>query len=332
MTTLSKDAGKYLLWSLNYQAYSPDLKLNDLGYLKRSDWRYGNLWVQARKDDRPFGLLRSCCGTLNLSRNWNFHQDELIKEMRIDMNFFTRNWWYFDEGVGHDWQTYDDRATRGGPLLLNPANSWAYVCLKSDSRNPIVLNPNMSLWRTASGSQGGDVSCFTVLNILSNIRFSFGPEYSWSFDRAQWITNVDQNVDGIFDHFVFGELRSKTLNLTARADITVTPNLSFQLYTQPFLAAGHYEEIKELLHNKSYDFGPYNLGYSPDFNMKSLRGNAVFRWEYRPGSTLFLVWTQNRYNDVENPGDFSPRRDLFTLFLTQSENVFMLKVNYWFNL
>jgi hypothetical protein len=329
---LNKEIGKYFLWTLNYEAYSPEFGVNDLGYLSRNNLRFGSLWAQVKKVDRPFGPFQNWYGNLIVKRGLNFHHDELIHEMNVNTSLGTRNWWTFGGGVGHTWQTYDDRATRGGSLVVNPASSHVSTWLNTDSRKPLCVKPNVSLWHSMDGSRGGNTSFYTLLNFASNISLSFSPGYSWSLNRAQWITNVDDNGDEIYDHYVFGELLSKTLDLTTRTDITFTPNLSFQLYGQPFLAVGHYERIKELLYPKSYEFVPYNMSYSPDFNEKSLRGNAVLRWEYGPGSTLFLVWTQNRYNDLNNPGDFSPRRDLSTLLHTQSENVFVVKANYWLNL
>jgi hypothetical protein len=332
VATLSKDDGKYLLWSLNYQAYSPGLRLNDLGYLKRNDWRYATLWVEGKRDDKPFGPLRSGYWDLNLERAWNFAREELVHDMSVSAKLGTRNWWYFGGGGGYAWQTYDDKASRGGPLIVTPANAWAYGWISSDSRKALSMNPNVSYWRGQDQSRGGDVNLLATLNLASNVNFTFGPDYSWSCNFGQWVTNVDDNGDGVYDHFVFGELESRILDLTTRANITFTPTLSFQLYAQPYLAIGHYDKFYELKAPRSYEFAPYGLGYNPDFNQKSLRGNAVLRWEYRPGSTLYLVWSQNRYEDLQDAGNFSPRRDFRTLLDTQGENVFMMKVNYWFNL
>lgn len=329
---MNKDAGKYLMWTLDYEAYSPELRLNDLGYLKRSDWRYGYLWVEARKDDRPFGPFRSGYWNLNVERGWNFANDELVHDINVNTNLATRNWWYFGGGGGYAWQTYDDKAARGGPLIVTPANAWVFGWLNSDSRKALSVNPNLSYWRGQDLSRGGDVNLLATLNLASNVNFTFGPDYTWACNLGQWVTNVDDNGDGVYDHFVFGELESRILNLTTRANITFTPTLSFQLYVQPYLATGHYGRIYELKAPRSYEFAPYDLGYSPDFNQKSLRGNAVLRWEYRPGSTLYLVWSQNRYEGIADPGDFSPQRDFRTLMRTQGENVFMMKVNYWLNL
>jgi hypothetical protein len=329
---LSKDSGKYLRGNVGYRAFSPEFRINDLGYLRRNDWTIGYGTLEIVKEDRPFGPFRSAELSLTDQYAQNFHHEKLLREKSLEVDLSTRNFWYFGGGGGWDDQAYDDRVTRGGPVMVSPATTWVFGWLNSDSRKVLSVNPNASVWSAQDGSRGGEASLYTVLNPASNLNFTFGPGYSWSRNLAQWVTNVDSNGDGVYDHFVFGELRSRTLDLTTRANITFTPNLSFQLYAQPYLATGHYERTKELLLAKSYEFGPYDPGYSPDFNEKSLRGNAVLRWEYRPGSTLYLVWSQNRYEGIADPGDFSPRRDLSTLMRAQGENVFMMKVNYWFNL
>ena len=329
---LSKDSGKYLRGNVGYRTFSPELRINDLGYLRRNDWTIGYGTLEIVKEDRPFGPFRSAELSLTDQYAQNFQREKLLREKSLEVDLSTRNFWYFGGGGGWDDQVYDDRVTRGGPVMASPATTWYFGWLNTDTRKVLSVNPNASVWSAQDGSRGGQASLYTVLNPASNFNVTFGPGYSWSWNLAQWVTNVDDNGDGVYDHFVFGELRSRTLDLTTRANITFTPNLSFQLYVQPYLATGHYERTKELLFAKSYEFGPYDPGYSPDFNEKSLRGNAVLRWEYRPGSTLYLVWSQNRYEGIADPGDFSPRRDLSTLIRAQGENVFMMKVNYWFNL
>jgi hypothetical protein len=137
--------------------------------------------------------------------------------------------------------------------------------------------------------------------------------------------------------------------------LTFTPSLSLQLYLQPLISHGDYEHFKELARPKSYAFNIYSdeqiirsngefeidpdasgsaQSFSfdnPDFNYKSLRGNAVLRWEYKPGSTLYLVWTQNRWNDeYEEP--FSFRRSGKQLLNTKPDNIFMIKATYWWSL
>jgi len=157
--------------------------------------------------------------------------------------------------------------------------------------------------------------------------------------------------------YVFGDIKQKVLSGSIRLNWTFTPKLTLQLYLQPFIAVGKYDRFKELAEPRSFDFNLYEEGEStityedeiytvdpdgpgpvtsfsfenPDFNYKSLRGTAVLRWEYLPGSTLYFVWTQNRA-DFANPGDFRLKRDLGDLLTAPGYNIFLVKVSYRWNI
>jgi hypothetical protein len=156
--------------------------------------------------------------------------------------------------------------------------------------------------------------------------------------------------------YVFADLRQTTLSMTTRIEWTFTPTLSFQLYAQPFVSTGRYDRFKEFARPRSYDFliygkdrgtigfdptvqaytvdpdgtGPapsFQIG-NPDFNVRSLRGNAVLRWEYRPGSAIFVVWQQER-SDFAPEGNFDFGRDVGAIFRAPATNVFLIKASYW---
>jgi hypothetical protein len=122
-------------------------------------------------------------------------------------------------------------------------------------------------------------------------------------------------------------------------DVTVSPTLSFVMYVQPFVSSGRYDGYKELLAPGTYSFAAYaptqdaagapsfTVG-QPNFNVRSLRGNAVVRWDYRPGSSLYFVWQQQR-SGFEPIGDFDGRRDVGAIFRAVPTNVFLLKATYW---
>jgi hypothetical protein len=328
----SKDSGKYLRGNTGFRAFSPQFEINDLGYLRRNDWTIGYGTIAFVKEDKPFGPFRSVELYLTDQYAQNFRREKLLREKNFDAELSTRSFWYFGGGGGRHDQVYDDRVTRGGPVTLNTVSHYGYGWVSSDSRKRVTVSPSVSAWRSRDQSYGGEATLSASLNLASNFKLNFSPGYTWGMLRKLWVTNVDEDGDGTYDHFVFGDLKERILDLTMRADLTLSPALSFQVYAQPYLAVGHYERFDEILVPKSYIYAPYDLGYSPDFNDKSLRGNAVLRWEYRPGSTLYLVWSQNRYEGSQNLGDFSSSRDLRTLMRAQGENVFMMKVNYWFNL
>ncbi|MCY3744279.1 MAG: DUF5916 domain-containing protein, partial [Candidatus Poribacteria bacterium] len=139
---------------------------------------------------------------------------------------------------------------------------------------------------------------------------------------------------GLEDNYIYGELKSRTLDFTTRADISFTPTLSLQFYVQPFITIGDYTNFKELVEPKSYQFKPYSLKENRDFHRRSLRGNTVLRWEFQPGSTLFLVWSQSREAALESVQeadlDFRPLHRLGSSFTDEGENIFLIKCRYWF--
>ena len=228
----------------------------------------------------------------------------------------------------------------------------------------------MSARKDAAGGWSRGVNFSVALKATETLDLSVAPDVSWSRSTAQYVTGVN---DAVAQHtfgrrYIFADLRQTTVSIDTRVNLTLTPEMSFQLFAQPFVSSGDYEELKELARPRTFDFTRYGQdagtitptadrsryqidpdGDGPastfrvdneDFNFRSLRGNAVFRWEWRPGSTLFLVWQQNRAGTLDASGgvptgtrlgDFAFGRDAGDLFSLQPDNVFLIKVNYWLN-
>jgi hypothetical protein len=133
---------------------------------------------------------------------------------------------------------------------------------------------------------------------------------------------------------VFGRLDQKTSSMTARVNYTVTPNLSVQVYAQPFVSSGLYDQFKELVDGRADDYddryAPYPYQGSPDFKVLSFRTTNVMRWEYKPGSTLFVVWQQGR-EGLGAVNGFRYNQDFGDVFSTPSSNAFLVKLAYWLN-
>lgn len=133
---------------------------------------------------------------------------------------------------------------------------------------------------------------------------------------------------------MFAPIVQTQLTLMTRINDIITPRASLQVFMQPLLATGDYGDFKALAAPRTFDFTPYVAGDAaltfdnPDYNLKSLRVNAVFRWEFKPGSTLYSVWTQQR-EDSGHPGEFRFRRDAGTLFSAPADDVFLVKMTYW---
>jgi hypothetical protein len=151
---------------------------------------------------------------------------------------------------------------------------------------------------------------------------------------TQWVQNFGAFLSDT-THHTFARLRQTVLSITARANVTLSPSLSAQVYAQPFLASGSFSDWRELANPRAEAYADryaaYGGGANPNgFNAKSFNSNAVLRWEYRPGSVLFFVWQQGR-SDGRNPGTFEAGRDLGDLFRTYPNNTFLIKASYWFN-
>jgi hypothetical protein len=267
------------------------------------------------------------------------------------------NYWGINTMFAYNPPSVSKTRTRGGPLTRIPSGWQLDLSVYSDSRKPIVISAYTSYYRrpTSGYSFYGEISI--RWKPRSNISFSFGPGYEQSTSIAQWVDNVDDSLMTATygTRHVFADIDQKTLFSEIRLNWTFTPKLSLQLYLQPFIAVGKYDRIKELARPKSFEFNVYGdapstISYddeyeeytvdpdgpgpaepfyisNPDFNYKSLRGTAVLRWEYLPGSTLYFVWTQNRA-DESNPGDFRLRRDLGDLLTAPGDNIFLIKVSY----
>jgi hypothetical protein len=192
----------------------------------------------------------------------------------------------------------------------------------------------------------------------SRLHISLGPSYNRNHNLFQWVTSIEDETATITygKRYIFATMDQHTISMSTRINWTFTPKLSFQLYMQPFFSVGEYKNLKELAKPRSYDFNIYGQNGStidfadetytidpdgtgpadefsisdPNFNFKSLRGTALIRWEYRPGSVLYLVWTQDR-TDFQNPGNFRFGRDFGDLTSAKANNIFLLKMTYWWN-
>ena len=159
----------------------------------------------------------------------------------------------------------------------------------------------------------------------SRLGFELGTRYQYNRDNTQWVANVG-DVGADTTHYLFGRLHQDLLSFTGRMDLTIRPTMSLQLYAEPFVTAGHFTGVRELAspRARSYDarFRPY-AGPPPDadFNEKSFHSSVVARWEYRPGSTLFVVWTQGRDQCDRDAGTFAASRDYRNLFAARPDNV-----------
>lgn len=327
-------------WGLDthFNALSPDFEINDLGYAQRANhlrWFY-DLIV---KKEHPFSIFREITAGLYGWREWNYDGVSIGRYSEIWSGGQLKNYWGYDLWIGRNLASFNDADVfRGGTLIKNPAGWWVYTRLATDSRKMVQLEINpVFAWDDDNKTSEREMSLRLKIRPASNIELSIGPMYRHRVDDAQWVELVEETINGqIQKHYVYGELTSQTLDFTTHANISFTPTLSLQLYVQPFITIGDYTGFKELVEPKSYTFQPYPLKRNPDFHMRSLRGNTVLRWEFRPGSTLFLVWSQSREIALADIGaaelEFRPVQRLRSSFTDPGKNVFLIKCRYWFGI
>jgi len=339
-------------------AMSPGFEVNDMGYQWRGDYINSHLasgynWLH------PGKVFRSASLVAAMSRGWDFGGNAIMKNYFLLMNGEFLNYWGGSFEFAYMDASFDKEATRGGPLLRMPPGYTLSLDVYSDSRKPLVL----SLYGYASRRRDGSTYFGGGPQLRwkprSNISLTFHPEVEFYDTYRQWVANVNDDLyTATYGHrYVFAHLNEKVLSAEIRLNWIFSPKISLQVFLQPLIAVGKYAEFKDLALPATYTFNYYGRDGStivrneeeytvdpdgggpapeftfadPDFNFKSLRGTVVFRWEYRPGSTLYFVWTQNR-QDYANPGEFKFSRDFGDLVSAKGDNIFMLKATYRFNI
>jgi len=326
--SFGKIAGPHVRFNTNTGFKSPGLDINDLGFMRRADLRSMSNWMQWR-NDTPSKHVRTFRFNLNQWGTWNYGGDRLDLGGNINAHWTFTNNWGTGLGFTRNGRTFDDRATRGGgPGALNNANwtYWQYV--ESDERKAVSVNTFVNVGRNSQGSRWTGVNPYITYRPTSFLSTSGGISWNRTVADSQWIENTG---DG---RYVFGRLDQKTMSLTARVNYTITPDLTVQIYAQPFVSAGDYSGFKQLVNGRAprYEdrYAPIEYGSNPDFNYRSFRTTNVLRWEYKPGSALFVVWQQGR-EDVLSTGLFRFGRDFSGMFGVPSRNVFLVKMSYWIN-
>jgi hypothetical protein len=333
MIAMSKIGGENVRFNSNVSFKTPGFDINDVGYLRRADQRTVSNWLQIRSD-RPTRWFRSRNINFNQYASWNADGDRLFSGGNVNSHYVFTNNWGVGGGINFQALGFDDRATRGGPGVLSEGFTEGWYYVNSDNRRRVSLNYLSGGGRNGKGSMWLDVSPSLTYRPLPALTFNPGFRFTKNVFDSQW---VDQITDRS-SHYVFSHLDQSTVAMTMRLNYTMTPNLSLQLYAEPFVSAGDYSGFKELVNGRSRDYAgryaPYAFDLTthddPDFNTKSFRTTNVLRWEYKPGSTLFVVWQQARDNEAV-PGGFRFGRDVRGIFGVVPNNVFLVKLAYWLN-
>ena len=355
---VAKQSGNWL-WEAATNVRTPGFEVNDIAFLQRSDYAWMNANVM-RQYNEPTNWYRNLSFLGGIQQQVNFDGDVVDRQWRVSANGQLANFWNVGSFVIVKPTTDDDRLTRGGAVVRNYGWWFAQSNIQTDGRKRLVISANPSYSKNKEGGTSYAINLDFTVKPASNLLLSVAPTYNSDVTNAQFVRKFDDPSATEFfgQRIVFSDIEQKTLSLNTRLAATFTPTLTLELFAQPFIATGEYSNFKEFVRPRqvgkrvfdedqiqavtdaqgdvtSYAFDPdrnpetQNFSFSnPDFNVQSLRGNAVLRWEYRPGSTVFLVWQQERSGGV-GVGDFDFGRDTDRLFNARPENIFLVKLSYW---
>lgn len=355
--TFGKEAGRWIV-ATDLFATSPGFEINDAGFGSEADdvfhgVRMSRRWLDPGKHFRRFTM------NATWAQSWNFGGTNTGRTAFLGFNGQLLNYWGFSFGSNYSLRALSDYTTRGGPAMVRPGQYNVSGSVNSDRRKAVSGSVSGSYNRNVEGGWGLSTGPGLTVRPSSAVDLNLSLNYAASRSVAFYVTQrADATAAATFgSRYLFSELEQRSLSASLRANVALSPSLSIQWYGQPFVATGDYEGFKELARPRSFEFlrygkdGGSTLAFdaasrtytvdpdgpgaapamsfgNPDFSIRSLRSNLVLRWEYRPGSTVFLVWNHGRSGFSPDPA--AGILDQTGRILDDTmRNTFMVKVNYW---
>ena len=364
MGYVGKQAGTFTMRN-GFAYISPGYEANDIGFHTNADRILFDTHYQYNQVE-PGRWLRSWRFFGGPDSVWNTSGDMMFMNLNVQTSVELLNYWTTTVRLQYEPWTEDDRLTRGGPNARTPSRLSGRVNLASDSRRPVTARAAYNWGSDARGGWDRQAQLTLSGRFDEILQINIGPAYRWAHSTAQYVTAIS-STELFPTRYVFAGIDRSTLSLETRVNLTFSPTLSLQLYLEPFIGTGDYGGLREFLapgtfdfldygvdrgtvartESGAYDVDPDGAGPAPgftvsdrDFSYRSLLGNAVLRWEWRPGSTLFFVWQQRRISSLVGPGlqhdrpwvgRFDLNRDAGDMFEVAPDNIFMVKLNYWLN-
>jgi hypothetical protein len=333
----AKVAGKRLRFETAYQRRTPGFEINDIGFLRQADQQMWTSWANLAWYE-PNKIYQQLRWNFNNWQHWSAEglPTERAFNSNVHVQFNSRWWLHLGGTLGQLGSTYCDRCARGGPAVRQDPYIAPWIVIEGDNRRTLMPILSANYFR-GDGGRSEQVVLEPELQLKVSTRFttSLAATYDRNRDDRQYFDTFTDPAGG--QHYTFAHLEQKTLSLTWRLGYTFTPTTTLQIYASPFVSKGTYSNVREIADARA---GDYSARYRPygdpaitdnpgGFNFQEFRSNVVFRWEYRPGSTLFLVWSQGRAAESQVEGTQSFRGDLNDLFSQRANNTFLVKVSYW---
>ncbi len=349
---------QYLMW-LTWR--SPGLNLNDMGYMKRNDEIMEVIWVGFHQNE-PFSIFRNANINVNQWVGLTWDLGHRYHGANINGHVQYKNYWCTGLGISRDQKSISTETLRGGPALVYDGYTdyWGHIGTDLKKKVRFVFQYSGGL-RDGKTSRSNNYYLGINLQLSDAFKMSFNPSFSTNKDDIAYVSTIDDRTP---ERYIRGTIDQKTTALTFRFTYNISPDFTIQYYAMPFVSAGKYDAFKYIsdpaaenytnryiaytpsqIRNKADEDG--NITYfvdedsngeddydfeNPDFNVRDFNSNLVLRWEYKPGSILYVVWTQHRSN-YSNTGRYSFADDSRDLFMeTYPHDVFLVKLSYRFGL
>ncbi len=342
-------------WNFNFMNIwkNPGLELNDMGYMREADRILNVVWT-GYSFTEPFSVFRSLYIGNDVYSVFDFggNLNGLGYEYYASGNF--KNFWRAGIGGGFNFKQVSNGMLRGGPSMLTP-NSWRlWYRLSTDDRKKVSVFFFGNLNRGAENSRTSNMYRTSItIRPLNTLSISLSPTYSTTKTELQYFTRMTLNDE---ERYLFGSLDQKILSMSLRINYNITPDLTIQYWGQPFTGDIKYSDYKIITDPRAEEYSDrfhiytsseisitddvytvttpdYSFDFeNPDFKLNEWLSNLVVRWEFKPGSTAFLVWSQTR-DYMGGTGEYDLGENLNYLFTDkQANNIFLIKFSYRFGL
>jgi len=359
-TRLAKETGRWF-GELSFDTRTPGYESNDYAFQTRADYIFTNANI-GKSWTTPTNWYHQLVALGGAQTIRNYEGDRTETDYHAFASLTTRQFWNLTSFFIEQPSSIDDKQLRGGPAVRTAHFHLVNGSVSTDSRHAFVAGAGGSYYWDEKGGNNPNVNVNVTYRPSSSVSVSLGPSWFRARNYAQFVTTVADSTATSFygTRYVMAKLDQPVLGLDTRASVTFSPTMTLEVYVQPFFAAGRYRDFEEYAAPRTSDVVVYGrdrgsinptrdttgavTGYiidpdgagpaksfslkNPDFSQRSLRGNAVFRWEYRPGSVLYVAWTQSRSSDAAF-GDLEFRRDRSALLATRPDNIFLVKASWW---
>jgi hypothetical protein len=350
-SSLQRQGGRHWIWTLQHDNESPNLELNDLGRLGNGD---GLQFVgdMRYRETKPGRIFRSYWIGTRQTNEWNYGGDHVNKAAQIYTTQVWRNFWTTQFSYTHNRRRTDARLSRGGPIMELPREWSTNVQIRNRASSQTSWNTQITIGGDEDGGLSREVAGTIAVRPGARWQLAIAPSFLRQIDTQQYISSIAGGGPATYGRrYIFGAIDRSTYSTQFRMTYTLKPDMNLDVYAEPFAASGRYTNVGELAAAGTRTRRTYGSdgttvatqangsllvtdGSSAftvsnnDFNVRSFRSNVVLRWEYRPGSTMYFVWQQDR-RVTEAIGNRISVSDPFRALGEPGNNYFVIKTSFW---